>query len=195
MDYMKREGMFHNLTRRPPWVSSDKHWPPEYIRGMEKVTRRDIEVYIGIVFFMGHTVLPSIDDYWSTDILFGQLSISSYMSRDRFRHIRSVLQLKKGCVHLSAKEKIASWLDDFGERCHDEADHGMRVSIDEQTIGCKSRWTRHTTRNAHKKAGQGFTVYSVNDVDTGYTIAFHINTQDKPIKGVVEKLASKLKFK
>eukprot|EP00958_Prasinococcus_capsulatus_P022619 scaffold3190_cov409-Prasinococcus_capsulatus_cf.AAC.20 len=195
MDYMKREGMFQALTDRPPRVSSDK-WPPEFIRGMEKVTREDIEVYIGMVLFMGYINLPTIDEYWSKDEddLFG-MNMSSYMSRDRFRNIRSVLQLTTGC-ELSASEKISSWLDNLAGRCNDEADHGMRVSIREEIIGGMSQWTSHKRpRHAHNKSGQGFTVYSVNDVDTGYTIAFHVNEHDRPIKEVVEILASKLKFK
>ena len=51
------------------------------------VTDREIEVCIGVSYFMGLKKLPALRDYWGNDEL-GVPFVRDSMSRDRFEEIR-----------------------------------------------------------------------------------------------------------
>ena len=50
------------------------------------VDQKDVEVFFGVLFYMGLAKLPSIRDYWRGDEL-GQLFVQYHMTRDRFEEI------------------------------------------------------------------------------------------------------------
>ena len=53
---------------------------------MRLTWRKGVEVFFGILFYMGLVKLSSIRDYWRSDEL-GQLFIKFHMTRDRFEEI------------------------------------------------------------------------------------------------------------
>ena len=51
------------------------------------VSKKEIESFLGLVILMGINGLPNIKLYWSKDMMFHNIFISSIMSRDRFLEI------------------------------------------------------------------------------------------------------------
>ena len=64
----------------------------------------------------------------------------------------------------------------------------QNLSSDEQTVSCKSRWTSQTFQNKHKPAGQGFRIYSINEVEDGYTHAFILDKPALPGSGKIRRI-------
>ena len=63
-------------------------------------TPRDVEVFIGVIYFMGLKKLPSIRDYWRTDNL-GATFIREIMPRDRFEEmLKTFISLTTMISHL-----------------------------------------------------------------------------------------------
>ena len=75
-------------------------------------------------------------------------------------------------------KKVGLWLEAFSKHCAREYSARRDLSLDEQTIGHKGRWTTLTHQNRNKPAGQGFKIYSINEVETGYTMCFKLDRKD-----------------
>lgn len=64
----------------------------------------ELRIFIGVVLYMGVCQLPSIDDYWAVRTRVPQ--VADYMSKNRFRQIRSTL-------HFNDNEQAKSTKDRF----------------------------------------------------------------------------------
>ena len=60
-------------------VKADPHWHP--------VDCDELSAFLGIRVYMSILSLPSMDMYWSTDHMFGNLFVSKIMKRDRFEKV------------------------------------------------------------------------------------------------------------
>ena len=56
-----------------------------------EVNREELLLFFGILLYMGIVKLPSMRDYWSNDIIFGNHPMRNYMLRDRFEIILASL--------------------------------------------------------------------------------------------------------
>ena len=89
------------------------------------------------------------------------------------------------------ERKVGLWMQLFSKQLKDSrpaSEMDQNLSIDEQTVSCKSRWTSQTFQNKHKQAGQGFRIYSINEVEDGYTHAFILDKPALPGSGKIRRM-------
>jgi hypothetical protein len=149
-------------------------WPPENVVKWTPLSAVEFQRWLGLSYLMGIIKLPAMEDYWT--YLFGMPSFGSYMSRDRFSQIKSMLQLESpteeagAAVHDRAP-KVRLWLRTLESNCekHTVFMPKREVAIDEQSITFTSLWAAFTHQNRHKPSGQGFSIYSITEVETEYT--------------------------
>ncbi|KAK7884349.1 hypothetical protein WMY93_027472 [Mugilogobius chulae] len=60
---------------------------------VDSVTVEEMKKFVGVLFYMSVVRLPQITDYWRKEFVFSVSHPATVMSRDRFRHILSNLQL------------------------------------------------------------------------------------------------------
>jgi hypothetical protein len=162
---------------RPPWLTARQKWLPENVVKWTPLSAAELQRWLVLSYLMGIIKLPAVEDYWTN--LFGMPSFGSYMSRDRFTLIKSMLQPEfpveeAGAAADDRAPKVGLWLRILESNCgkHTVFMPKREVAIDEQSITCNSLWAAFTHQNRHKPSGQGFRIYSNNEVATGYTILF-----------------------
>ena len=182
---------FREALERPAWIKASQSWPPKSIGEWRDIDRDELKVWMGITYYRGLVKLPRVQDYWSRDTFLsgfgGQLGKVTGMSRRRYEMIYAMLSLQTREEEQAEREKhgrmekFSLWMREFETRCREARpaeNFGDNLSLDEQTVGCKSKWTSLTFKNKHKPAGQGYRIYSVNCVDTGYTMTFDLDAPD-----------------
>lgn len=116
---------------------------------------------------LGVVVLPQLSDYWSSNMIWsllpGWMCQVTGMSKDRFNIIKGIIALETLDEEANAQSqgrerKVGLWMDLFrgnliSARKVNEMDQNL--SLDEQTVSCKSKWTSQTFQNKHKPAGRG----------------------------------------
>ena len=102
----------------------------------------ELLAYIGMNIAMGILRLPSIADYWTTEVL----STPSVMPRDRFyaitRHfhlVDSTKQAKKKEIGYDPLFKVRPVIDQISDCCKKYYQPGQELSIDEMMIGTRCR--------------------------------------------------------
>ena len=83
------------------------------------VTDREIEVFIGVTYFMGLKKLPALRDYRRTDEL-GVPFVRDSMSRDRNEEIRKNLNFSNNLDPLRADDKAVDTVDRTSTLCINE---------------------------------------------------------------------------
>lgn len=83
VDMFLTDDMIENLV-----VESNKY-ATEKTGSCPNFTKAELRIYFGIYYLMGIVRLPKIDDYWRSDLRYGQ--IAEKMSRNRFRLIHRTL--------------------------------------------------------------------------------------------------------
>ena len=199
---------FREALERPAWIKANQSWPPKSIGEWKDINRDELKTWMGITYYRGLVKLPRVQDYWSRDTFLsgfgGQLGKVTGMSRRRYE----MLTLQTREEEQAEREKhgrmgkISLWLREFETNCREARpaeNFGDDISLDEQTVPCKSKWTSLTFKNKHKPAGQGYRIYSVNCVNTGYTIAFDLDAPDSDhqksngkVRRIVDELVAKL---
>jgi hypothetical protein len=75
------------------------------------VSKKDIELFLGLIILMGVNNLPNMKLYWSKDMVFHNTFISSIMSRNRFLQIFYNLHLADSSL------KIKRESEDYSKIC------------------------------------------------------------------------------
>jgi hypothetical protein len=102
------------------------------------VTRKDIEILLGIEIMMGIVDLPAVEDYWSADLKYEQ--IASTMSLKRYRSIKRFLHF---CDNTNVDKndgynKITPIMDYVRKQCL-TIEEERSFSIDEMIIPYKGK--------------------------------------------------------
>lgn len=137
-------------------------------RDWHDVTGAEIEVFIGILLFMGLDPLKRIENYWSQrpDKSIA-LPVQEAMALKRFNQIKGFLKINNGREEPPNVGKEPNWwkkleplASDIQTASWEYYQPGSNISIDEQLIkfdGC----CRHTMEISSKIAGKRFKVYSL----------------------------------
>ena len=185
------------VLKPPPWIPANQSWPPKAARSWTDMTPPEFQRWVGILVYAGIVDLPRYEDYFLTDAMWGPVGGklgAITMTRKRFDVIKAMLSTETPAEESKAHEngrirKMGLLLELFRERCKAARRQPKRdLSLDEQTVGCKSRWTTHTFMNRHKPQGQGFRIYSINEVSTGYTLHFELDRHDAADVGKIRRI-------
>ena len=165
---------YHTNIKAHDYIKKEKE---NNHRAWNDVIGPEIEVFLGILLFMGLYHAPSESDYWNTcpdKPVF--VSIQEAMSLNRFENIKRFLKINNGRTEPSDMGKGPDWwkkleplATDFQTASLKYYQPGSIVSVDEQLIKFKGR-SRHTLQIASKHARKGLKIYSL--CQNNYLISF-----------------------
>ena len=158
-------------------------------------TDQEIEVFIGVTYFMGLIKLPSLRDYWRTDDLgvsFGR----NAMPRDRYEEIRANLHFSNNMDPTRADDKagkIRSLIEHFNMVYQRNSTSVSHQSIDEHLVKFKGHHSMEQYVK-NKLIKWGFKFWLRCDALTGYLYEFDIYTgrKDAPELGLGENVVMDL---
>lgn len=149
-------------TERPPWVAEGAAWPPKWTGHWQPVTRQEMYVFMGMCYFQGIYSLPDIDSWWRDEFPCPGV-FREFMSRDRYRYIKSALHFADDRVkpaNAGPLYKVDSLLPPFLNRCRSIYQLGEHVSADECVIKMESKMAPRSTMYGQlpKPIGQGMVI-------------------------------------
>lgn len=156
---------------------------------------REIEVFFGIIMFMGISRLPALRDYFRTDEL-GQSFVRNSMSRDRFSEILRNLHFTNNLAEQSKTDKawkVRSLIEHFNFVYQRFAANTANQSIDEHMIKFKGNNSmKQYIKN--KPIKWGFKVWERCDSLSGYLYEYDLYTGRKstPELGLGESVVLQL---
>jgi len=104
-----------------------KAWTPTNVEEMK--------LFLGLLLHMGPFTLPSLDSYWSTDILYQSILWSSVMSRNRFQLLLRFLHFADNSVDSDDRlYKIRPILNHFNATMRNIYIPDKHVCIDESVM-------------------------------------------------------------
>ena len=176
---------FREALERPAWIKASQSWPPKSIGEWRDIDRDELKVWMGITYYRGLVKLPAC----KTKVVATRSSRASAgsweghgMSRRRYEMIYAMLSLqtREEDRRNARSGRMEVFAVDAGVR--DEMSGGPVISgtlsLDEQTVGCKSKWTSLTFRTSTNPQDR-VQIYSVNNMDTGYTMTFDLDAPDR----------------
>lgn len=154
----------------------------------------ELQVFLGVVIYMGVHHSPQIEDYWNTDLKKGPLhSVAAHMSLVRFEQIKRYLHVSSieadqregkeanaDTIWWHKVEPLASHLNGLFKHYYTPSSH---VSIDELMIRCFGR-SLHTYKMPNKPITQGYKLYGL--ADDGYLFCFHWSSRVHGLEKVTE---------
>ena len=153
------------------------------------VDQTDVEVFFGILFYMGLAKLPSIRDYWRGDELVWQLFVQYHMTRDRFEEIWRNLHFSDNNDKSRKVRPIVAHLNFcFQNGAQNEAC---------QSIGEMIKFKGHSQMKPYirnKPIKWGFKVWQRCGATSGYLYEFDIYTgrKNQPEFGLGEQVVLQL---
>ena len=147
-----------------------------------EVSLPEMKAWLGIRVYMSIVQLPQVPMYWSTDALFGNLSIRRVMKRDRFNKISQYLHLNDSQRNLPRAHPdhdklylVRPVLDAVLDTCIRNYNPHQNPSIDEAMVkfrGCLS-FRQYLPAKPTK---YGIKVWMRADPTNGYTNEFQVYT-------------------
>ena len=126
------------------------------MKNWKALTVPELKVWLGITLYMGKVRLPQLSDYWGNRQLWsacgGKLGIGTGMTKERYNAIKGILALETEEEERAAQangleRKVGLWMQLFNKQLKESrpaSEMDQNLSIDEQTVSCKSRWTSQT---------------------------------------------------
>ncbi|XP_025190988.1 piggyBac transposable element-derived protein 4-like [Melanaphis sacchari] len=121
--------------------------------------RKEMEIFIGLLFHMGTIRLSRLEDYWKTSRLFNIPCFREYMSRNRFMLILRALHFTRNPkegepIPHNRLYKIQSVLNYFNSKMEEVYEPPKNLSIDESMILWRGRLVfRQYIKNKRHKYG------------------------------------------
>jgi len=156
--------------------------------------------FIGLVFAMGITCLPSYRDYWSTDPIFSNVWFRSVMSRDRFCEIKHYIHIVDNSLASPSNNdrlwKVRPLIELLQEKCSSLYSPHPQLAVDESMIGTKCRLS-FLQYLPKKPVKWGIKVWVCSDSVNGYIVTFDVYTGADPSvpsypKGLCHHVVTKL---
>lgn len=156
------------------------------LRKWKEVSAREIEIFLGIIFWMGLNKMPRLTDYWSKKLMF-ENKVKSFMSRNRFELILRMWHLSNNqeCPKGDRLFKIQGLIDMLLERFQKANIPFRDVCIDESIVPFRGKLSfKQYIKNKKNKFGiklyklctsKGYTnnlkVYCGRDAQPGVPVA------------------------
>lgn len=148
--------------------------PSSRTHAWEPVTPEEMKKFLGIVMYMGIVNLPTIADYWSTDLLFKNEIIPKVMSRNRFQIILKFIHFANNEENLSNDRlfKIRELSEKLILNFKSAYKMGPVAVVDESITPFRGRlkFRQYVKNKAHQYGIKTFKVCS----GSGYTHNFQI---------------------
>ena len=128
----------------------------------------EVGAFLGILLYMGYTLMPRLTDYWNTSPKFAihDMGIQA-MSLRRWEQLKRFLKISNPDEDEIIDTRGPDWwkkleplATDFRKASKKYWIPGSHVSVDEQLILFRGR-SCHTMQIATKAAGVGFKIYSL----------------------------------
>ena len=128
----------------------------------------EVGAFLGILLYMGYTLMPRLTDYWNTSPKFAiHDMVIQAMSLRRWEQLKRVLKISNPDENEIIDTRGPDWwkkleplATDFRKALKKYWIPGSYVSVDEQLILFRGR-SCHTMQIATKAAGVGFKIYSL----------------------------------
>lgn len=139
------------------------------IKNWKNITRDDMEIFLGLIFFTGHISAPTISHYWQTNDLYNFNVFRNAMSRDRFLLILRCLHFTENPPTGGPKPndplyKITPLFDLFHNRMKQVYYPTKELSLDESMLLWRGRlYFRQYIQNKKHKFGIKFYVLTQPD--------------------------------
>ena len=173
-----------------------------------KITRAELKAYLGFQIKMSINRLPSIDDYWSTNVNLRYAPVADRISRDRFRDLQRYLHfvnndnlVPRGQKGYDRLGKVRPVLEYVTARCREVYMPQKEVAVDEAMIKFQGRSSLKQYM-PQKPIKRGIKVWVLGDSSNGYFVDFTVYTGKEgnvAVKGlgfqVVLSLAKQLQGK
>ncbi|XP_067099761.1 piggyBac transposable element-derived protein 4-like isoform X1 [Osmerus mordax] len=141
-----------------------------------EVTVNEFYTFLGLLIYMGFSVLPDSHRHWGTKSLQGSWA-RGFMSRDRFKAILAALHvvdpLKED--NQDRLKKLRYLMDHLKQKCQQLFQPNQNLAIDERMVKSKGR-SGFKQYMKCKPTRWGFKLWVIATSDSGYTLDFNIYT-------------------
>lgn len=105
-----------------------------------EVTANEMQVFVGLLLYMGLVRYPSIKDYWRQHPLYNNTVAPAAMARERFKSIR-----RSWCFCMNEDRSNSAWkiqplIDTLKKNFSEPCFVGDTVVVDETVVGCRARF-------------------------------------------------------
>lgn len=158
-------------------------------------TPREIEVFFGVLLYMGIVHVPAYRDYFRTDEI-GQLFVRNAISRDRFQEILKNLHFNNNYAEQAKTDrawKVRTLINHFNHVYQRYAKNVSHQSVDEHMV--KFKGNNHMKQYVKNKPVKwGFKMWQRCDSQTGYLYEFDLYTgrKESPELGLGESVVLSL---
>lgn len=163
-------------------IQTNKYAEQENARNWTPVTVNELKAFLGIIIQMGIHVLPTIEDYWSSNPLLQVVEIAETMTLQRFQKILKFLHINDNLAMPSRTDenydklyKVRPLVDRLNNLCQSNASITNSQSIDECMIKFKGRSSLKQYMPM-KPVKRGYKVWCRADSSTGYLYQFQVYT-------------------
>lgn len=123
------------------YVDTEDIGPRARMKNWKDTDVREMERFFAIIMYMGIVTYPSIAEYWSTNGLYSNETVSSTMSRNRFQLLLRFVHFSNNQEEGSTERfhKFVRVLDALQDKFCDACKPGERIVVDESMIPFRGR--------------------------------------------------------
>ena len=138
------------------------------------ITKEDILAFIGVRIFMGINKLPSIENYWSNDVLYKNNLVKKVMSKEYYYFICFSLHFKEKNTsknneenEIDLRKKIQIFIEKLSSNFQKYYTLGKNITIDESLLHFtgRNKMKFYIPMKPHK---WGFKIHLLCDSNTNY---------------------------
>lgn len=160
------------------------------------LTEEEFHDFFTILIINSLIQLPSVEDYWSSDVL-GIPQVASIMNRYHFKVIKKCLLVSNPNNEENNADKLAK-CHPILEKCLEISKKhwwtGRNICMDESQARCGSRWARCSHRGETKKPIVDYIkIIAAHDSGSGYQVNFHVYTRKDSVKAMLVKVAGDIR--
>ena len=145
-----------------------------YLYVTKRITKEDILAFIGVRIFMGINKLPSIENYWSNDVLYKNNLVKKVMSKEYYYFICFSLHFKDKNISenneeniIDPRKKIQIFIEKLSSNFQKYYTLGKNITIDESLLHFtgRNKMKFYIPMKPHK---WGFKIHLLCDSNTNY---------------------------
>ncbi|XP_051956388.1 piggyBac transposable element-derived protein 4-like isoform X2 [Xyrauchen texanus] len=155
-----------------------------------EVTPDEFYKFLGLLIYMGLSILPDSHRHWGTKSLQGSWA-RGFMSRNRYKAIFAALHVVDPTTenNQDCLRKLRYLMDHLKQKCQQLFQPNQNLTIDERMVKSKAR-SGFKQYMKGKPTRWGFKLWVIATSDSGYTLDFNVYTGSRD--GHVTDLATKV---